>query len=56
MEDEQVFRYASNRNITFRGELSTGMTKQEWRDLSDSERDEFLNEMVWELVEIWEKD
>lgn len=56
MQDEQILAYASSKNITFRGELNTGMTKQEWQALSDAERDEVVTQMVWELVQIWEKD
>jgi hypothetical protein len=54
-DEEQVLYYESPKNITFHGELDIGMTRQEWANLSEGERQEILSEVVWELVEIGEK-
>lgn len=55
-DEIQLFRYASPKNISMHGELDAGMTRQEWADLSDEERQEVFSELVWELIEISEAD
>jgi hypothetical protein len=53
MENEVVIRYSSSRNISFHGELETGMTREEWEALSEEEQQEVYSELVWELVEMY---
>lgn len=53
MEDEVEIQYASSHNITFRGSVGTGLTRAEWDALSDEEKDQIMDETVWDLVELW---
>ncbi len=34
----------------------TGCTREEWDALSDKERDEIINELIWNVVEVYEED
>lgn len=56
MSDTVKLGYSSNKNITFRGELDTGIEREEWDTLSEKEQDEVLNDMIWELVQLHVKD
>jgi hypothetical protein len=55
MSSEETIRfgYASSKNISFRGEVDTGITREDWAEMSDAEKDEAVNEAVAELVEVW---
>lgn len=53
MSDEVKIGYASSSNVTFHGELETGMTRQEWEELGEEGQKELMEEMVWELIEMW---
>lgn len=55
-DEEVVLGYASNQNITFRGEVYTGYTWGEWRQMTDQEKEDAYTELVWDLVELWEID
>lgn len=47
--------YSSSRNITFHGTDEIGYTWGEWREMSEAERDEAVQEYVNELVEVYVK-
>ena len=51
--DEVMLGYASSKNVTFRGEISTGMTRAEWDALTPAEQDDLVEEVAAELVDIW---
>ncbi len=57
MPDEQMLSYGSLRNINFQGRIGTGMTKQEWSELSEDEKRQTITEIVFEqLIDIGEED
>ncbi len=47
------FGYESSKNITFRGEVETDITRDQWEAMSQKERDEAMNEAIWDLVQLW---
>lgn len=52
-----TYGYSASSNITFRGRgCELGMTKGEWRALSEEKKDAILSEIVWELVEVFVED
>lgn len=57
-DDEQVtYGYDSSRNVTFRGEgEELGVTWGEWRAMSQKERDDLLDQTVWELIDLYVED
>jgi hypothetical protein len=54
-EDEVVFGYSSNHNISFHGDWETGYTVAEWKELTDEEKDNAFTEAVFDLVDIYVK-
>lgn len=54
-DDPVMARYASSRNISFcsRGGEELGITWGEWREMSDREQSEILQEYMNELVDVW---
>lgn len=54
--DDVILGYASSANITFRGELYVGYTWGEWREMSQKEKDEAVDEVLYELVDVWVED
>ena len=55
-DEPVVYGYGSSRNISMRGEGELGFTWGEWRVMDEDARREFLNEIVFELVEVYVKD
>ncbi len=57
-DDEPVtYGYGSSANITFRGEgIELGVTWGEWRAMPERERNQLLNEKLWELAQIYIED
>lgn len=53
-DEEVVLGYASNRNISFRGQVYTGYTWGEWRRMTDQEKEDAYTEELGNLVELWE--
>ena len=47
------FGYAASSNITFRGEIDTGIEREEWDEMSKSEQDDVFSETLFELVDIY---
>lgn len=45
--DPVTFSYSSPRNISFRGSDGVGYTWGEWREMTQEERDEALDEAVY---------
>lgn len=54
MSDTVKFGYASSANITFRGEVDTGYPREEWENLSDKVKQGVIDDLVGELVYLWE--
>jgi hypothetical protein len=48
-----ILGYGAASNISFRGERETGYTWGEWRTMTDAERDQAIDEVVYELVEVY---
>lgn len=57
-ENEKTVRYgySSNTNISFNGTVDTGYTREEWEDLSDDAKNRTLDELIYELVDLFELD
>lgn len=53
MDDEVKIQYASSHNITFRGEIETGISRADWDAMSQEEQDQVMDEVVWDLVQLW---
>lgn len=45
-------QYSSSRNITFHGKDDLGITWGDWREMSRADRDETVNEWLYELVDV----
>lgn len=53
MEDTIKLRYSASSNITFRGEIDTGISREEWGEMSEEEQAEVIQDVAAELVDIW---
>lgn len=51
-----IFGYGSSKNVTFSGSDESGYTKGEWREMSQKDRDDALQEWLNELVDVYVKD
>ncbi len=45
-------RYESWQNINFRGEVDTGIEREEWDEMTPAEQDGEISERLHQLVEI----
>ncbi len=45
-------RYTSSKSIRFEGTLDTGIEWEDWKDWTERDRGEHLDDMIWELVEL----
>jgi hypothetical protein len=54
-DDEPVmYGYSSSRNISMRGsDEELGVTWGEWREMSDKQRADAIQETVNELIDVW---
>jgi hypothetical protein len=48
-----ILGYGAASNISFHGKRETGYTWGEWRTMTDAERDQAIDEVVYELVEVY---
>lgn len=46
--------FSSSRNISMRGTEKTGYSRKEWDLLSEKEKDMVIQDLVYELVEVFE--
>lgn len=56
MSDTIKFGYSASSNITFRGEIDTGITREEWEAMSKKEQEQELDEAIYGLVDIYVMD
>jgi hypothetical protein len=56
LDEPQMINYSSYSNISFHGSRDSGYTKREWRYASHEERETVLEEVLWDLVELWPVD
>lgn len=54
--DTVRIRYASNKDIFFRGYVDTMISWEEWADMSGPEQAEIIEQVVWDLVDVWVED
>lgn len=54
MSDTVKLGYSSNKNITFSGEIETGIPREEWDEMSDEGKDEVIEGCLWDLVDVYE--
>lgn len=47
-------QYSSWENITFRGEIDTGIDREDWDQMTDSEKDEVYTDQLHQLVSLSE--
>jgi AAA+ ATPase superfamily predicted ATPase len=50
--DMVTFSYSSMKNVSFQGEVETGITVGEWDEMSERERNEVVSDVVHNLVEV----
>jgi hypothetical protein len=50
--DPVEIHYESSKNITFTGTMPLGVTWGEWREMPGTERDNLMDDVVWDLVSI----
>lgn len=50
------FGYSASSNISFHGEIETGITREDWEAMSEAERDREMDEAIYGLVDIYVKD
>lgn len=57
MSESLKLGYSSSQNITFRGEIDLGYTREEWDELSNREQDEEISRIVFDcLINVWVKE
>lgn len=45
--------YASSKNISFKGQLDTGIPREQWDEMSAREQNDTVNDLINELVDVW---
>jgi hypothetical protein len=53
-EETVVLNYSAMSNITFHGEVDTGIPRSEWDEMDMVEQDQEMARILFDLVEIWE--
>lgn len=53
MSDTVKLGYSSSKNITFHGEIETGIPREDWDQMTEAEQDAFMEETVWDLVQLY---
>jgi hypothetical protein len=56
MGDTVKLKYSASSNISFRGEIDTGIPREEWAEMGDEEKDAIITEQLHALVDIGEKE
>ena len=46
--------YSSGRNISFRGTIPTGISRNQWGEMSSEDQDEIIQDLLNELVDVYE--
>lgn len=55
--DPVLVGYDSSRNVTFNGQHEElGYTWGDWREMTQKERDDTLEQYLWELVDVYVED
>lgn len=56
MSEDKTVRlgYASSSNISFSGTLDTGVTRADWDEMSEKDRADTRDELLYELVDLFE--
>lgn len=49
-----MLKYSSWKNISFHGTLDTGISREEWDEMSGEEKEDVFNENLNRLVDIYE--
>ena len=52
-KDQVKFGYESPRNVSFQGKDDSGYTKAQWREMSEDERNQALQDYLNELVDVY---
>ena len=52
MSDTVKLRYSAASNISFHGKYDTGITREDWDEMSWSERDDVITDALYYLVDI----
>lgn len=47
-------RYDSSSNITFHGEVDTGIEREEWEEMTENMKIDAISEELFNLVDIYE--
>ena len=55
MENHQ-FRLMSSLNITFDHIVDSGVPEDEWAELTDKEKEDVRDEVIWEYIEVSDAD
>ncbi len=53
MSDTIKFGYSASSNISFNGEIDTGITREEWAQMSEKEQDQEMDQAIYGLVDIY---
>lgn len=51
-DEPMVWHFESSMNITFGGKADSGITKGEWRQMSEEEKHQFMDDYIYDLVSI----
>lgn len=54
--DPVVVSYEASSNITFHGTDEIGFTWEEWRELTSKEREQEIDEYLYQLVDLYIED
>lgn len=54
MADTVKLGYSSMRNISFKGVIDTEVSREQWDEMTDAEKDEEITDALFYLVDIWE--
>jgi hypothetical protein len=56
VSDTVKLGYAAFSNISYEGEWDTGISREEWDEMTDNEREEEITQIVFNDIDVWVKD
>jgi hypothetical protein len=56
VSDTVKLGYTAFSNISYEGEWDTGISREEWDEMTDNEREEEITQIVFNDIDVWVKD
>jgi hypothetical protein len=51
-----VLKFGAFSNISHKHTYETGLTREEWDELTDAQRQTYYDEAIWDDIDAWDED